>query len=217
MKKIFSLVFFTSISLSVLMFFSQSLSATTTITAKEQALLAKTIEHYAELDGFACSFTQLLLFSDQSRKLYHGTLEVRRPAKFRWQYIRPYEQWYVSDGKKIWHYEPDLLQVRILPDLEQVDPAVMRLLSGELNMHDINLLEVDKDKYHVRLGNDKQDVVAPKLWLQLDNNAAIIAIESLDALGNKNRIELHHIAKNIPPAERFSFSPPDGVDIITLE
>ncbi|MDH3326007.1 MAG: outer membrane lipoprotein chaperone LolA [Gammaproteobacteria bacterium] len=42
-----------------------------------------------------------------------GKLWIERPGKFRWDYISPYEQQIVSDGKKLWMHDKDLEQVTV--------------------------------------------------------------------------------------------------------
>ncbi len=44
-----------------------------------------------------------------------GKVAIARPGRFRWTYVRPYEQLMVCDGKKIWAYDPDLAQVTVRP------------------------------------------------------------------------------------------------------
>ena len=42
-----------------------------------------------------------------------GTLEFVRPGRFRWNYVKPYNQLIVGDGTKVWIHDPDLNQVSI--------------------------------------------------------------------------------------------------------
>ena len=40
-----------------------------------------------------------------------GTVVLARPGKFRWDYLKPFEQQIVADGTKVWIYDKDLEQV----------------------------------------------------------------------------------------------------------
>ena len=40
-----------------------------------------------------------------------GTFSFQRPGKFKWAVQKPYEQLVISDGAKVYQYDPDLLQV----------------------------------------------------------------------------------------------------------
>lgn len=42
-----------------------------------------------------------------------GIFALQRPGKFRWSYEKPYKQLLVSDGNKLWSYDPDLNQVAV--------------------------------------------------------------------------------------------------------
>ena len=42
-----------------------------------------------------------------------GIFALQRPGKFRWSYEKPYKQLLVSDGSKLWSYDPDLNQVAV--------------------------------------------------------------------------------------------------------
>jgi len=42
-----------------------------------------------------------------------GTFAFERPGKFRWAVEKPYEQLVLSDGKKLYQYDPDLAQVSV--------------------------------------------------------------------------------------------------------
>jgi len=172
--------------------------------------LAATLEHYAGLNGFSCEFSQSLKFHDGMTQAYEGDLAVLPPKRFRWRYRLPYEQEFVGDGQRLWHYEPDLMQVRVLYDLEMVDPVVMRLLAGRVALGDIHLLEADEDlrRYHIRIGEGTD------VWLGLENGNEIAYIESLDILGNRNRMNFIHWQFSPPAEEMFVFLLPDGVDVV---
>ncbi|MDX8401022.1 MAG: outer-membrane lipoprotein carrier protein LolA, partial [Mariprofundaceae bacterium] len=133
-----------------------------------------------------------------------------------WRYDSPYEQLYVSDGKVIWHYEPDLMQAERMQDLEAVDPIVMKLLDGRLTLKDAELLERVRDeaagvwRFRARLGT-------VEVWLGVDDDADLIYVERLDALGNRNRISLSGCARLAPKDELFRFQPPRGVEVLDAD
>jgi len=173
-------------------------------------VLRQSLEQLARTGGFTCAFEQQLLFADGTRQMYSGTLAVRRPMRFRWHYTAPYEQLYVSDGVRIWHYEPDLMQVRILRQLDEIDPVVMRLLDGSVSFDDVKLVEVDEKqrRYQVRIG------AVNGIWLELGAHGRLSTIESVDTLGNRNRIRLLNIRAVRPPERVFTFTIPAGVDVV---
>ena len=40
-----------------------------------------------------------------------GKVALSAPRLFRWEYVKPYPQLIVADGKTVWVYDPDLKQV----------------------------------------------------------------------------------------------------------
>lgn len=180
------------------------------------APLQQGIQRLSALQGFSCNFEQTLSFSDGSERHYTGLLDVRRPGRFRWQYLKPYAQLYVGDGHSIWHYEPDLMQAEHLKNLDAVDPTVMRLLDGRVHASDIHLLADESPGAHPRIYRYKVRIDrGPELWLGMRSDGSLVYLESLDALGNRNRITLGNFSAIAPPKEVFSFRPPPGVDIVT--
>ncbi|MDX8410318.1 MAG: outer-membrane lipoprotein carrier protein LolA [Mariprofundaceae bacterium] len=173
--------------------------------------LSATLERYASLGGFSCEFSQSLEFHDGLTQTYEGDLAVLPPKRFRWRYHLPYEQEFIGDGKRLWHYEPDLMQVRVLYDLEMVDPVVMRLLAGRVAVSDIRLIEadVDSERYHIRIGDDGADV-----WLGLADDGLIAYVETIDILSNRNRMHFNHWQFSPPAEALFVFKLPDGVDVV---
>ena len=162
--------------------------------------------------GFSARFRQTLSFSDGSKQLYRGELDVLPPGRFRWRYIEPFEQLFVSDGFTIWHYEPDLMQVSVLREMADVDPVVMQLLGGRIDVGDVHLLKAypGEHRYHVRLATET------RLWLGV-RDGRLDYVEGHDVLGNINRIRLESVSLKTPDVGRFDFVAPQGVDVVPLQ
>ncbi len=176
----------------------------------------KSINRMAALPGFQCHFDQMMVFTDGGGQRYSGDLAVLKPKRFRWQYEQPYEQFYISDGSGIWHYEPDLMQAERLDNLEAVDPAVMKLLDGRISPADLQVLKQETDgkpglrRYQVSIkGSDP-------VWLGFSKSGDLILIEREDLLGNRNRMNLSECSYIAPTENLFSFTPPDGVDVLDM-
>lgn len=68
------------------------------------------------LKGLDGQFTQQVF--DAQGKLKEsssGKMAVSAPRLFRWEYVKPYPQLIVADGKKVWVYDHDLQQVSVRP------------------------------------------------------------------------------------------------------
>ncbi|WP_038249090.1 LolA family protein [Ghiorsea bivora] len=177
--------------------------------------LGVALEKLSVLQGFSADFEQVLTYAEGGKRVYLGQLAVLRPGKFRWHYVKPYEQLYVSNGDGIWLYEPDLLQAQKLQDLGDVDPIVMQLLDGRVSLDDVQVLQHESfddglSSWHVRIGRKEQQV---EVWLGVKAQQ-LIWIESRDMLSNRNRLHLQHMKQIPPAAEIFEFTAPEGVDVI---
>ncbi len=174
--------------------------------------LSGSFQKLASISGFRCQFEQLMVFSDGGGEHYAGTLAVLKPKYFRWQYQKPYAQLYVGDGRQIWHYEEDLMQAELLDDLESVDPAVMKLLSGTLAMADVEVLQRQPARHRYQLRIAGSTVV----WLMFSKDGYLHTIERDDLMGNQNRMTLKKCVYIAPEKKRFSFTPPEGVEVLDM-
>src|SRR5271154_6285882 len=76
-------------------------------------------------------FTQVVLDANlKQMKQSTGTLVIKRPDRFRWDYAKPNAETVVADGKHLWLYDVALQQVTVksLNDTLAASPAV--LLAG---------------------------------------------------------------------------------------
>src|SRR5690606_11497697 len=64
-----------------------------------------------------------------------GVFSFERPGRFRWQVQKPYEQLTISDGKRVYQYDPDLAQVteRSVDASVGASPAAILFGSGSFD------------------------------------------------------------------------------------
>ena len=84
------------------------------------------------LEGLQAEFKQTLVdrageVTDESS----GTLAIKRPDRFRWDYRDPHEQVIVSDGTRVWLYDADLEQVTVRKLDIALSSTPAMLLSGQ--------------------------------------------------------------------------------------
>lgn len=150
-------------------------------------------------------------------KTQSGHMWISRPGKFRWDYQRPYQQLIVSDGRKIWIYDPDLKQVTVRPAKQVLVGSPAALLSQRVALTDAFELQDegrDGDAQKLKLipkGKDS-DFASIELWLA-DGVPQRMAFH--DQLGDTTDIRFSAVAVNPKiDAQRFSFTPPPGVDVV---
>lgn len=177
--------------------------------------LAKALLKLTRSGGFSCQFRQVVYFAEGGEQHYTGRLAIKRPGRFRWQYMTPYEQLYISNGDLIWHYEADLMQAERMKSLDMVDPVAMKLLDGRIGIKDIKLLATEKLKFN-GIAYRIQIEQGPELLLAFTVADDLRWIESEDMLGNRNRMILSSVNREIPDDATFQFMPPEGVEVIDV-
>lgn len=64
------------------------------------------------LDSLTADFRQITRGADGGRRVESkGTLYLKRPGRFRWEYDSPVEQIIIADGKRVWLHDLELDQV----------------------------------------------------------------------------------------------------------
>jgi outer membrane lipoprotein carrier protein len=170
------------------------------------------------LDGLQAHFEQVLTDrSGEIRDKASGTLAIRRPNRFRWDYSEPYEQVIVADGTRIWLYDGDLEQVTVRKLDETLSATPAMLLSGEGNLED-NF----KVTQYGREGGIDWVRMEPKRadtdfkWVRLGFEGPVLrAMQLSDKLGQTTQLEFSKLERN-PPLDpsRFTFTVPPGADVI---
>ena len=171
-----------------------------------------------DVHSLKADFVQVVLDSNLKQvKQSSGTLTIKRPDRFRWDYLKPNSEIIVADGKRLWLYDVDLQQVTVKPlnDTLAASPAV--LLSGSndveksFSVEDLGAKDglewvslvpkvKDTDFDNVRLGFKGDDVAV---------------MELKDNLGNLTRITFSRLQRNVSVADAaFRFTPPKGADVI---
>jgi outer membrane lipoprotein carrier protein len=146
-----------------------------------------------------------------------GQMSLQRPGKFRWNVQHPNAQLIVTNGKKIWIYEPDLeqLTIRYLGKEAGETPALLlsntnETLTKDFSVQTVNSADMQwfllkpKDKgsmfEKIKLGFVKQEI--RQMQLQ-------------DHLGHTTVIQLNRIVMNstLSPS-LFNFKASGKVDVI---
>lgn len=147
----------------------------------------------------------------------NGKLAIKKPGKFRWDYAKPNEQTIVSDGQRIWLYDPELEQVTVRrADLSlQGTPAM--LLSGEGNLRDS--FEVEHVEQHdgmmvINLTPKRNDTDFKLVQMALRKDQ-LVAMSLTDKLGQTTLLEFQQFKRNTSLSESlFKFVAPKGVDVV---
>jgi outer membrane lipoprotein carrier protein len=163
-------------------------------------------------------FQQVL--SDEKGKILErseGFVYLSRPGRFRWDYVRPFQQSVVGDGKAIWIHDQDLQQVTV------------RSLAGGLGSTPAALLgeDVDIDKEFTVTEEGMKEHLT---WLRLVPRAAENQYREIHLGFDKKGLRAMNLSDNLGQnttlaftAEQqdivldpnlFLFIPPPGTDVL---
>jgi outer membrane lipoprotein carrier protein len=147
-----------------------------------------------------------------------GSLAIRRPGLFRWDYREPYPQEIVADGQTIWIYDPDLAQVTREDQDRALDGSPAQVLSDTVPL-----------EASFRVGPGEEDA-AGLAWVTLVpreessqfeeirlgfRDDTLVRMEMADKLGQSSVFRFSNVRRNPDIAGSvFRFQPPPGADVL---
>jgi len=176
-------------------------------------------DHYQHTESFSAKFTEDLTGVGRPKLTRSGQVFYQRPGKMRWEFMEPQKETVVSDGHKLYDFQPDLNQVVELP-LERAfrSAAPLAFLLGIGNMRrdftaSLPLSTPTDGLVHVTLipkgGGDR-------IEMGLDPSTYnLMTVKVTDALGNTTSIHFSAVRTNIQLADTlFNFQVPPGADVV---
>ncbi|EKD54772.1 MAG: hypothetical protein ACD_60C00045G0011 [uncultured bacterium] len=147
-----------------------------------------------------------------------GQMAMQRPGKFRWDTKKPTAQLIVTDGKRLWIYDPDLEQVtiRFLETAAGETPALLLSNTNTTLEKDFRIEEISNHsttRWFLLRPHDQGSVFA-LIKLGFVNNQ-IKEMQLQDRLGHMTAIQFNRVStnQNVSPA-LFAFKIPAHVDVI---
>lgn len=196
---------------------------------KVQAQEATVDSGYATLDRFfdglqtlQADFVQSVQDSrGQVTDKSSGKLQIGKPGKFRWDYAKPNAQTIVSDGQRIWLYDPELEQVTIRRADLTLNGTPAMLLSGEgpgktswRDSFEVEHVENRDGMMVINLAPKRADTDFKLVQIALRKDE-LVAMSLTDKLGQTTLLQFQQFKRNAKIADaQFKFTPPDGVDVI---
>ena len=180
------------------------------------------LDHFThELTTLDARFEQSVLDTENGREgLFHGIFQMKRPNRFRWDYLDPEKRHIIADGRDLWIVEDDLNHVtQYYQKMALKGSPALVLLGGK---------PVEDEFKVVELG-ERQGLQ----WLELlphDNDSDIVRVllafkgndltrlELTDKFGQISRFSFFEIRRNPDlPDANFQYDPPEGWDVLNAE
>ena len=188
-----------------------------TISGQERPIV-KLDKLLSNIDTITAEINQLIVESDggileESQIIMH----IKRPEGFYWETVTPFPELLVTNGKRLWSYQPDLEQVVIEDWNPDQSALAAQLLYGKTE-------NLEEDYYIVAIDAEQSQTfeLKPK---SPDNLYELITISfinsSLELIYIENssgeRTAWQFTSSDINPPlgeDLFEFIPPDGIEII---
>lgn len=163
------------------------------------------------------AFTQVVTSADKARtKTSSGQFEFMRPNRFRFAYVKPFEQLIVADGVKVWIYDTDLNQASSRRIAQALGATPAALLAGGSLEGDFTLkAEPDAGGLQWVQALPKAKDGAFQSMRVGFAGPTLSAVEIVDSFGQQSLLRFSNFEANPAiDAARFSFTPPAGADVI---
>ncbi len=171
------------------------------------------------LKGLDGQFTQQVY--DGGGKLKEtssGRVALSAPRLFRWEYVKPYDQLIVADGKKVWLYDADLQQVTVREQgTEEQNTPLAALIDPTLLDKQFLVVEQPTSEGLAWLELEPRDegdasFQSARLGFKGDNLARM---EVVDVVGQRTVLSFTGWKRNPGFASgTFKYTPAAGVDVV---
>jgi outer membrane lipoprotein carrier protein len=155
-----------------------------------------------------------------------GRFVFQRPGRFIWDTQKPYEQKLIADGKQLILWDKDLNQATFRPAGQALATTPAAILFGETSLDQHFDLVDGEDRLGMKWvtlnpkknpnAKNGNDLPYTKISVGMINGLPK-ALELIDGLGSVVLVTLDKIQLNLNlPANRFSFTPPAGAEVLRL-
>jgi outer membrane lipoprotein carrier protein len=154
------------------------------------------------------------------QKTSSGRFEFRRPNQFRFEYLRPFEQSIVADGKTLWIHDVDLNQVTSRAQQEVLGNTPAALIASGSSVAELARLFVltsvattDGLQWVQALPRQRDGSLNQVRLAFAQGQLTTLEIE--DGLGQRSVLTFRNWRSNTGiTSERFRFQPPAGAAVL---
>ena len=150
-----------------------------------------------------------------------GVVHFKKKGKMYWEYKEPTQQKVISNGEKMWLYQPDINQVQEFNyNSLETSKAESTFLNGIGKLSDEFEIEysgqIIKGNFLLDLKSKEKETSFKKIKMYVDTeNFNIVKTITSDAYGNTNSITFENIKFNTGVEDEFFvFEVPEGVNVV---
>ena len=163
------------------------------------------------------AFTQTVTSPDGAKKkTSSGRFEFARPDRFRFDYLKPFEQLIVCDGQSVWIFDADLNQASRRNYSEALGATPAALLAGADLARDFDLTALpSKDGLDWAQATPKARDGAFQSMRIGFRGKQLMAVEITDSFSQRSLLQFTQFAANVElPPQGFKFVVPSGVEVL---
>jgi len=175
------------------------------------------------VSSMSSEFSQVVL-DKKGLKLQdvEGVMLFKRPNKFRWDYLKPYQNQIISDGDRLFLYDQDLRQVSINPIAKVAASTPLLIIAGKniekyftlRNIEDPVANEMNQSIKWVEAVPKEEGAGFSKVILGLTENKLSV-MKIVDAFEHITTISFKNAKYNVTLVDNdFLFKFPTGVDVV---
>ncbi|QDD13581.1 outer membrane lipoprotein chaperone LolA [Candidatus Methylopumilus rimovensis] len=175
------------------------------------------------VSSMSSEFSQVVL-DKKGLKLQdvEGVMLFKRPNKFRWDYLKPYQNQIISDGDRLFMYDQDLRQVSINPIAKVAGSTPLLIIAGKniekyftlRNIEDQVANEMNQNIKWVEAVPKEEGAGFSKVILGLTENKLSV-MKIVDAFEHTTTISFKNAKYNVSLVDNdFLFKLPTGVDVV---
>ena len=175
------------------------------------------------VSSMSSEFSQVVL-DKKGLKLQdvEGVMLFKRPNKFRWDYLKPYQNQIISDGDRLFMYDQDLRQVSINPIAKVAGSTPLLIIAGKniekyftlRNIEDQVANEMNQNIKWVEAVPKEEGAGFNKVILGLTENKLSV-MKIVDAFEHTTTISFKNAKYNVILVDNdFLFKLPTGVDVV---
>jgi outer membrane lipoprotein carrier protein len=146
-----------------------------------------------------------------------GAFVFQRPGRFRWTYVKPYEQVIVADGETLYLFDKDLNQVTVKKLAGAIPASPASILFGS------NQFEKDFEVRDSGTRDDLEWIVAtprardtPFEKIEIGFRDGLpAAMQLADSFGQTSQLRFSKVERDpVVDPQTFRFTPPPGADVL---
>lgn len=157
-------------------------------------------------------------------KTSSGGFEFQRPGRFRFTYLKPFEQTIVADGQTLWLYDVDLNQVTARKQAQALGSTPAALIAAAADLKAVQAefdlaAAPDRDGLQWVLATPRTregQLKAVRVGFRAtDKGSELAVLDILDSFGQRSVLTFSGFEQNpvLAPGV-FQFKPPAGADVL---